>query len=113
MPIVRVRKSNTLGNFDNLAIILKKVVAENLNVPGNPDGLLGLSDVEVYFDRFQICDRHSRDLEIIIEANLLPERLENLQDRTKLIVKELRKWIFQKYTFFVWVRLCPGAYVEG
>ena len=82
-------------------------------MPGNPDGLLSASEVEVYFENFQANDMYSKNLAIIIEADFLSERHKNLEARTKLIVEEAREWIPKGFTFFVWVRLARGAYAEG
>ncbi len=116
MPIVRVRKNsnfNKIIELSNLAIGLKHSVAKGLNVPGCRAGLLSASDVEVYFDNIQPMDRCSKNIEIIIEANFVFERLVNLEERAKLITEEAKRWIPSNYTFFVWVRLAHGAYMEG
>lgn len=115
MPVARVRKNNRYINsssLHNLSIALKHAIAKALNVPGCPEGLLAASDVEVYFEDFQKFDKHSKDVEITIEANFLSQREENLEARTKLIADEVRRWL-PHILFFIWVRLAPGAYIEG
>ena len=116
MPLVLIKKDelvydDTDINFIKLINFLPDVVAEALSVPGT-DGELTPAEIEVCVSDFNILDRYSKPLMIIVMSNEYPERLQNLEKRASFIAAEIRKQTGIQSGFFVWVHLVKGAFVE-
>lgn len=118
MPLVDVARDPKKVSDEVLKILAKElpdIVARSLSVPGVPEAILKPQDVEVRFRDFGPYDVHSQPLEIVVMANDYPARLESLRQRTENISEDIRVLIWganTRYSFWVWVRLAPGEFVE-
>ena len=112
MPLVEIL-GNTLTTGAvrrRLEEVLPGLVAKALNVEENPLGHLEARDVEVVFIAWS---QKTPDVLIRVEANLLPERLANLDERRAQIGREL-SFIRSEFGLKggLWVRLCPGSWQD-
>lgn len=118
MPLVRIRFNPSIGLdwvIRQLASELQGVVATALHVQENPAAHLSRGDVEIWANPGSPLDRTPYDIEIIVEANLVPERLANLDERRAEILEGVRKVLRDfdlNVTGYVWVRLAPGSFGE-
>lgn len=133
MPKVVVEYFGSL--ISNRALVslgdsLPSIVAEALNVPERPEGLLAEKDIEIEFKDItdnpkHHLNRHSLALQITILANDYPERKANLEERKDEIISEIKKKeiLHEENSLggpengmdlygrcFVWVLLAPGAF---
>lgn len=98
-----------------LALTLPGIVAGALHVPENEEAHLTPDDIEVWVQESGKLDVNTKDLEIIIWANLYTERVRNLEQRKDAIVLAIRKFLVdydRNYSGFVWVLLQPAAFGE-
>ena len=118
MPLVVVwHKSGRFNNdmIQKLAETLPEIVAGALHVPESAEAHLAPDDIEVKVQESGKYDVNTKDLAIIIWANLYPERLSNLTDRKDAIVQGVRAFLADydlKPSGFVWVLLQPAAFGE-
>ena len=98
-----------------LVAALPDVVAAALDVPGLPEGRLTPEDIEVWVQESGDLNLNIKDLEIVIWANLYPERLENLTERNGIIASFVRDFL-RKYgsglNGYVWTMLQPAAFSQ-
>jgi len=116
MPLVVVNKGNCRipkAEFDGLISYLPVVVATALTTYENPDGKLKPADVEVWVHNPNSHDVGSDKVQIVIFANLYPERAANLDERRKQITRNIRK-TFPSLNIYgwVWILLAPGSFGE-
>ncbi|MDO8435907.1 MAG: hypothetical protein Q7S82_00780 [bacterium] len=114
MPLVVVNKNPEkidCGLLERLVDRLPGLVASALTCE-HPDGGLEAQDVEVWVQDFGPNDINTTDVEIIIWANLYPERQANLDDRREKICKGVRLILPKMIKGFVWVILNPGSFGE-
>lgn len=120
MPLVIVKHTYVIhGGFINkLAKALPEIVALALSVENNPEAHLSPADIEVWVHRANELDVNAKNLEIVIWANLYPERLANLNEREERIRNFVKKFLADvipggvSASGFVWVLLANGAFGE-
>ena len=120
MPLVVVQYKASRFNEDMLMLqrlveSLPEIVGFALNAPENEDACLSPSDIEVWVQESGRFDVNTKDLEIIIWANLYPERLRNLEQRRDVILQAVRKFLAdydRNLSGFVWVLLQPASFGE-
>jgi hypothetical protein len=100
--------------IDVIAGALQGIVAGALS-SSDLGGYLSPNDVEVEVRDFGPHDHHSNVLEIVVEANQLPERFQSLDHGRERIVRALNAMLVARWgiKFWVWVRLSPGSFGEG
>ncbi len=120
MPSVKIRYRSAIVTEDvvnQLSHLLPNIVAEALTCE-DPKGELLANDVEVYPRRFSELDRSAYDLELTVELNQYKSRLATLEQRTHCIAYDIRRLFDDIYgdgvrpKSWVWVRVCPGEWVE-
>ncbi|OHA92092.1 MAG: hypothetical protein A3J09_01180 [Candidatus Zambryskibacteria bacterium RIFCSPLOWO2_02_FULL_51_21] len=121
MPVVNIRyRSAHIAENEivQLSYKLPGIVAEALTCD-EPGGELLPSEVAIYPTRFSELDRSAYGLEITIELNQYESRLANLDQRAHHIAYNIRKLFNDIYggravrpKAWVWVRVCPGEWVE-
>ena len=106
MTMVRIacchRIKKNLG--DVIARLMPRVVARYLDEPNNPGFELISVDVGVRFEDSPDNILH-HDIEVTVEANESPWRLENKDDLAGKMAKNLQKALPEGTTGFVWLRL--------
>lgn len=75
-----------------------------------PEGKLTAQDIEVWVQDFGPHDINTKDIEIIIWANLYLERQASLDFRRDMLCKMVRLGIPEKITGFVWILLQPASF---
>lgn len=115
LPLVLVNRDPGALNDNELQEIVRvlpNIVAKALTCD-DPDGKLTERDVEVLTRDFGPFDTSTKDFEIIIWANLYPERQKNLNSRTEEIYLKLSSFTPRRIIKgFVWVLLQPGSFRE-
>ncbi len=112
MPLVVInRNQKKLDNvhLKSLTSMLPNMVA-NVLTCADDDGLLKSSDVEVRVQDFGTHDVNTKDLEIIIWANLYPEREAKLKKSRCCITNAVKEIIPEDLSGFVWILLQPGSF---
>jgi len=115
MPLVVVNKPNNgipQEEFSKLMKHLPEIVANALTCE-SPDGKLTPNDIEAWVRKPDQDDIGGDKLQILIFANLYPEREVNLPDRQKMITNHIKE-MFQSLNIhgWVWVRLAPSSFGE-
>jgi len=116
MPIVIVSRNPETVSDDLLGEILANlpaIVAGRLTCE-DPGGELTVMDVEVWVLNSGPFDVNTKDLEIIIWANLFPDRLVNLDHRNAQMCSDLYQnaHIPVRIKGFIWTLLQNGSYTE-
>ena len=121
MPEVKVRYRSAVVPEDvvnQLCDALPKIVAEALTCD-DPYGELTPDDIEIYPARMNHLARSKYDLEIRVELNDYRSRRLTLEQRAHQIAIGLRMQFNDIYGVgkvrpkaWVWVRVCPGEWVE-
>jgi len=125
MPVVDVKFKPTErhplvesdGVFAVLQTILGRIVAVGLNVPDLPVAHLSSSDVELNFRIANRFDTGKKDLEIVVLANMYPERADDLQStRVPSMAAGIRGALdltgFEDLKMSLYVHLGIGGYTE-
>lgn len=116
MPIVMVRCSNMISEFDkaSLARHIQIIVAEHLDVPKNPLARLRPADVEVNFHS-SIADLYNYDIQVTVFATKFEERVQNIGERSSKMAKDLKSVTSHaegKITGFFYVCLVDAGFSE-
>lgn len=126
MPLARLqynRHSMLVRDAATLADLLPSLVAQALSCE-DPGGQLEMGEVDTEVTMLNGVSSHTKvtsnyDYIIVIEANEYPSRKKTLEQRTHQIAVGVRKHLFARYgteTSWpkggLWVRLCPGEWVE-
>lgn len=121
MPLVVVNrnpKSFDERSLENLVRALPDLVASALTCE-NPDGELTAKDIEVWVQDSGPFDVNTKDVEIIIWANLYPERQADLDRRQRYITGGIKALMnagdiatVKRISGFVWVLLQPASFGE-
>ena len=119
MPFVSLQYRNPITKANDLMLSkrLPGIVARALS---DSEDKLDPSDVEVEVRKIEKDDISHFDLHIVVQANEHEERMKNLNERRNQIVDELKVIIEagkgpladRKFRGFVWLRLCPGSFLE-
>ncbi|MCX6812997.1 MAG: hypothetical protein NTV77_00675 [Candidatus Azambacteria bacterium] len=116
MPLVVVnRNPGKLGDklLEELVANLPESVASSLTTSDLcPEGKLTAQDVEVWVLDFGPHDINTKDVEIIIWANLYPERQKNLDFRRDILYRMVRLILPEEIKGFVWILLQPASFGE-
>lgn len=113
MPLVVVHDNSSSEVILDIARALPDLVAQALHVEENPAAHLTADEVGVWVREHHPHDRSTQGLEIVVWANLFPERNANLEERTEMIAKGVRAILTSvdpSVKGFVWVLLQPGAF---
>lgn len=114
MPLVVVNRNPEVLTDE----LLKSLVASlpsfvaNVLTCNDPGGDLTPQDIEVWVQDFGPHDINTKDVEIIIWANLYPERQKTLELRRRFLCSELRFLLPKEIGGFVWILLQPASYGE-
>ncbi len=114
MPLVVVNRNPEKLNGEQLKILIDSLpesVASTLTCK-DPGGELMVQDIEVWVQDFGPNDINTKDVEIIIWANLYPERLATLDLRRKMLCNSVRCVLPKEIKGFVWILLQPGSFGE-
>ncbi len=113
MPLVMVHDASNSEVLLDVTRALPALVAQALHVEEDPAAHLTANDVEVWVRGHHPHDKCTQGIEIVVWANLFPERNANLEERTEMIAKGVRAILAQVspgVKGFVWVLLQPGAF---
>ncbi len=114
MPLVVVNRNPEKLDNELLKELVKSLplsVALALTCD-NPAGKLTAQDVEVWVQDFGPYDINTKDVEIIIWANLYPERQTNLDFKREGILALVRSILPREIKGFVWILLQPASFGE-
>jgi len=116
MPLVVVNRNPETVSDELLREILANlpaIVAGRLTCE-DPGGELTVEDVEVWVRNSGPIDVNTKDLEIIIWANLFPDRLVNLGYRNSMMCFDLSQsaHIPIRIKGFIWTLLQNGSFTE-
>lgn len=112
MPLVIVKRNADKFHSEEMKRLVKNlpaIVAKALS-SNDPDGVLTASDIEVWDRTKGYYDSNVKDLEVVILANLYPERQKNLDTSQEQISRAVRAIVSEGTTGFVWVLLAPGSF---
>lgn len=114
MPFVVVNRNKKKLPDKVLSPIIKKLpeIVANALTAWTPEGKLTPNDIEVWVQDFGPLDLNTKDIEIVIWANLYPEREANLPVRQKFITEKVKQLVSKGITGFVWVLLQPASFGE-
>src|SRR3989344_826864 len=111
MPLVFVSRSKNIGDslIESIAMALPEIVAEHLGQPNHPVFALSPNEVEVRVQNSPFNVLNS-DLEVVVLALKLDERIKTGLLRTEAIALDLKAKLPNKITGFVWVTLVDGFF---
>ena len=114
-PKVGIKSKSTFSE-DALLLLceqLPQLVAEALHCKKDERGALVPDDVEIWYYPSSVYDRLGKyDIQIVVQANDVPERKKNLENRTRKLRQNIKLLLPRKTKGFVWVRLAPGHFEE-
>ncbi len=114
MPLVVVNRNPKILTDELLKPLvasLPESVANTLTC-NDLGGDLTAKDIEVWVQDFGPYDINTKDVEIIIWANLYPERQKTLKLRKNLLRALVKDMLPKKIRGFVWILLQPGSFGE-
>jgi|GEM_PF-6099547 len=115
MALILIRYSEYAqesGALKKAQQILPRIVSDCLSVSG--EGKLIPADVDIWSlpCSGEDCDPNDSDLQVVIFADLYPERVEVLQKAEEKIQQRLTAKLPARIRGYVWILLCPAAFGE-
>ena len=113
MPLVLVWAKDDIDERVTLELSnnLPKDVADALSCD-DPDGKLTADDVEVRFFNINPYDKSLNDIDVVIFANLYPDRQKNFEERKNAIANAIKEILPPGNTVSIWVLVAPGAFSQ-